>query len=799
MIRMHLHSFLTALAVLACAGVVEAQDLRGVVRDADNQPLVGASVYWAGTTIGASTDADGAFLLHRVKGYDRLVASYLGYVNDTIRVQNGAERLEFTLRSEGVALEDVVVEGAVSGNFVKRDGIVKGEMISFAGLCKMACCNLAESFENSASVTVGYSDAISGARQIKMLGLAGTYTQILDENRPIMRGLSAPYGMSYTPGMWLNSIQVSKGVASVTAGHEAITGQINLEHRKPTDEERLFVNLYLDDELRPEVNLSSAFPVSKNRKLSSVILFHGSGDTDVRKMDHNDDGFRDLPLSNQINVANKWLYAADNGMQVRWGWKVVQENRLGGMLDYKNDAEMRDAMEQDWDWKASDKPMPLYGSHIRNRNVNGYFKLGMPVGPSVYDADEEDEMRSNLAFVADFDHFNEDAYFGLNDYDGNQNSLALNLMYNHYFTYRSSLIVGGQLHLDYYREGLLNQTPWIAALAEADFDLDRTEREAGAYAEYTYSIKDKFSIVAGVRGDYNHYYDRFFVTPRGHVKWNITPSTTLRASAGLGYRSTSLITDNIGVLATGRAIRPVAFRDGELVDTGFNDIDRMEKALTLGGSLTQTFGLVKEDDATLSFDYFRTQFYNSVVADQEMDPDLIVFYDTDGRSYTDTYQVDFSWSPVERLDIFATFRYTDSEMTIRRADGTSARVERPLVSRYKTLLNIQYATKFRRWTFDATAQLNGPSRIPRFVDNGTGTLLPDYENYSPRYPMFYAQVSRKLGKFDLYVGCENIADYMQKDPILNAENPYSAAFNSMNVWGPLMGRKFYIGMRLNIY
>ena len=795
-----LHCMMAFCAILLGLGSSRAQDLRGVVRDADNQPLVGASVYWAGTTIGASTDAEGAFLLHRVKGYDRLVASYLGYVNDTIRVETGAERLEFALRAEGVALEDVVVEGNLQGNFVKRDGIMKGEMISFAGLCKMACCNLAESFENSASVTVGYSDAISGARQIKMLGLAGTYTQILDENRPIMHGLSAPYGLSYTPGMWLNSIQVSKGVASVTAGHEAITGQINLEHRKPTDEERLFLNLYLDDELRPEVNLSSAFPVTKDKKLTSVVLLHGSMDTDVRRMDHNDDGFRDLPLSDQINVANKWLYAADNGTQIRWGWKFVQENRLGGMLGYKNTAAMRDAMRDDWDWTQTDEKMPLYGSHIRNRNANAYFKVGMPVGPAVYDADEQDEMRSNLAFVADYDHFSEDAYFGLNDYDGSQNSVALNLMYNHYFTYRSSLIFGVQAHLDYYQEGLLNRTPWIADLQEGDFDLDRNEREAGAYAEYTYAIKDKFSIVAGIRGDYNDWCDRFFVTPRGHLKWNISPSTTFRASAGLGYRMTNLITDNIGVLATGRAIRPVTFGDGGLpVDADFRDVDRMEKALTFGGSLTQTFGLVEPGDATISVDYFRTQFYNSVVADQEMYADRIVFYNSDGRSFTDTYQIDFSWSPVERLDIFATFRYTDSEMTVRRADGTSARVERPLVSQYKTLLNIQYATKFRRWTFDATAQLNGPARVPRFVDNGTGTLLPDYDNYSPRYPMFYAQVSRKLGKFDLYVGCENIADYIQKDPILNAQNPYSAAFNSMNVWGPLMGRKFYIGMRLNIY
>ena len=773
-------------ALATCVGV-SAQEVRGTVRDAEGQPLVGVAIYWAGTNVGASTDAGGAFQLHRVKSYDRLVASYLGYVNDTLQVAPGAARVDFALRSEGVALEDVVVEGNLSGNYVRRDGIMKGEMISFAGLCKMACCNLAESFENSASVTVGYSDAISGARQIKMLGLAGTYTQILDENRPIMRGLSAPYGLSYTPGMWLNSIQVSKGVSSVTAGHEAITGQINLEHRKPTDNERLFVNLYLDDELRPEANISTAFPVSRDKKLSSVILLHGSMDTDVRKMDHNHDGFRDLPKADLIDVANKWLYAADNGTQVRWGWKFVQENRLGGMYGYKNTAAMREAMSENW--KQTGDDMPLYGSHIRNRGANGYFKVGTPLGPSVYDEDEQDEMRSNLALVVDFDHFNEDAYFGLNTYAGNENTLSANLMYAHYFTYRSSLNVGVQGHFSSVRETLDNRTPWIAESSSTVYDLDRKENEAGAYAEYTYTIKDKFSLVAGVRGDYNTWYDKFYFTPRGHVKWNITPTTTLRASAGLGYRSTNVITDNIGILATGRRI----LFDGEASETAFKGIDRMEKALTVGGSLTQSFSLLGQDDMTLSVDYFRTQFYNAVVVDQEWVPQYIDIYDSRGKSYTDTYQIDLSWTPVERLDIFATFRYTDSEMTIDRPDGGTARVERPLVSRYKTLLNIQYATKFRRWVFDATAQLNGPSRIP--TQNG----ILDDDSYSPRYPMFYVQVSRKVGKFDIYAGCENIADYRQKDPILHASNPYSAEFNSMNVWGPLMGRKFYIGMRWNLY
>ena len=154
---------------------ISAQNVSGVVRDAsNNEPLIGASVYWLGTNVGIGTELDGTYELHRVKGYDTLVAAYVGYQSDTIKVEAGVTKVDFALKS-ATEIDEVVVEGTL-GNYIKHDGILKGETISFAGLCKMACCSLAESFENSASVTVGYSDAISGARQIKMLGLTGTYT-----------------------------------------------------------------------------------------------------------------------------------------------------------------------------------------------------------------------------------------------------------------------------------------------------------------------------------------------------------------------------------------------------------------------------------------------------------------------------------------------------------------------------------------------------------------------------------------------------------------------------------------------
>ena len=778
-------SLFTLIAAI-CAITASAQNITGRVMDAAGNPLPGASVYWADTNIGEAADINGYFRLHRVKDYNRLVGSVVGYTNDTVTVTKETSEVFFNL-AEGVAVESVVVEGTLGGNYISHEGILKNENISFAGLCKMACCNLAESFENSASVTVGYSDAISGARQIKMLGLAGTYTQILDENRAIMRGLSAPYGLGYTPGMWLNSIQVSKGIASVTAGHEAVTGQINLEHRKPTDEERLFLNIYFDNELKPEVNLSTALPVTKDKRLSTVILAHASADT--KDYDHNGDGYRDLPMARQFNIANRWLYQGESGIQIRWGAKYVNDNRTGGQMAFKKGLQSDKDGKPWYDWWREEG---LYGSVVANQEANAYFKMGKPVGASIFDKEKNEEIRSNFAMIVDYDFFREDAIFGADKgYVGGQHAANLNLMYTHYFTYNSSLATGITASSRWVTENLTDRTwgrddAWGNSVNDNILrNFDRNETEIGAYAEYTYNIKEKFSAVAGARYDYNAYFRKHLFTPRGHIKWNITPTTVLRGSAGLGFRPTDIITDNIGIMATGRRI---------VFDTPFGrDFNRMEKALTAGGSFAQTISTVNYRDMTISLDYFRTELFHSVVVDQERDANNIYIYTTNGKSYTNTYQVDLTWNPVERFDIFATFRYTDSKYTITRADGSQQLVERPLVSRFKTLLNIQYATRMRKWTFDVTAQLNGKSRIPTQTGN-----IEDSE-YSPIYPMFFAQVTHKIKMWDIYLGCENIAGFRQKTPILGYADPYSTAFNSSCVWGPLMGRKIYIGVRFNLY
>ena len=779
-------SIIILLAIMCLPFVASAQKLTGKVVDATTQQaLIGASLYWKNTTAGASTSATGEFTIKRVHGFETLVVNYLGYDTRELELSDkDVHEIVIELQPSAVGIDAVVIESAQRGNYAKTTGITRDEQISFAGLCKMACCSLAESFENSASVTVGYSDAISGARQIKMLGLAGTYTQILDENRPIMQGAGAAYGLSYTPGMWLNSIQVSKGVASVTAGHEAITGQINLEHRKPTDDERLFLNLYFDSELRPEINISSAIPLTKDKSLSTVIMAHGSMHPTAH--DANGDNFVDMPKSHQINVANKWLWQTPEGIQLRWGWKYLQENRLGGSHDYKKD------MYEDMVANPLQNPT-LYGSNIFNRNINAYAKLGLPVGPErTFTGDPNDAVQNNFAMILDYDNYLTDSYFGINTVDVLEHTARFNATYAHYFSQRSSLNVGASAYMRRMNNDYIQQRIGGDNLPTRSWDFvgQATLLEPGVFAEYTYQLEDKFSLVVGLRGDYSmvrgeYYYDakdKFLVTPRSHIRWAITPRTTLRASAGMGYRRQNLVTDNIWMMTTSRNIDTSGLKDD------------MEAAATFGGSLSQTFPLANDDQATISFDYFRTQFFNTMVFDQETADNAILIYNSNGKSFTDNYQVDFNWTPFKGFDLFATFRYTNAKMTLEQG-GEQVLVERPLTSRYKGLINIQYAV--RRWVFDVTAQLNGPMRLPEL--DGNLVKAVEKPELSPVYPMFFAQVSYKVSNLTIYAGCENIANYKQMTPIVGTDAPYMPGFNSSMVWGPLTGIKGYVGIRLNIY
>lgn len=758
--------FIVFVAVLDMAAQIapKSHTVNGVVynrkNNGDREVIPFATVYWLQSGTYVDCDVDGKFTFTVFENADDavLVATAIGYNTDTLTVNYDTREVEFLLQGVN-ELEKAVVQARQEGSYLSRMTPVKTEVITAAGLCKMACCNLAESFENSASVTVGYSDAITGAKQIRLLGLSGIYTAMLDENRPTMRGLAAPFGLSYIPGQWLESIQIAKGPSSVVNGLEAITGQINMEHRKPTDEKPLFINLFVDNHLMTEANIASSLQL--NEKWSTVTMGHYSS----MPMGHdgNGDGFKDEPTSLKFNLTNRWLYYDESGMQIRFGIRALVDDRTGGMTSFKK--EMRS--ENRTDALQTMVHNGIWGSNINNKGVNAYVKIGIPLNAA---------NTRNIAFVADYTYHQIDSYFGLKDYNGNQNSVFANLIYQEEIGENHRINAGVRNQFDLFDETLndIYITNFGQLWNTHEYILDRKENSVGVYGEYTYTLGEKFSAVAGVSLDYNNLHG-FLVAPRANIKYAFTDDIIFRASGGRGYRSPNLVVDNIGMLSTGREISIAPNLD-------------MEDAWTYGGNITGYLPIGENRNSYLSFDYFRTDFNKQIIVDQELDLSKVSIYNLDGKSFTNTYQVDFSVEPIERFIIIATYRYTDAKVTL----AGQGLVERPMTSRYKGVLNLQYATRMSIWTFDFTAQLNGPCKLPSFM------ATPDMTT-SPAYPVFFAQVTRKFKGVDVYIGGENLTNYKQKNPILEWENPYSSEFNASQVWGPILGWKVYAGMRFTLW
>ena len=713
-------------------------------------PLEGANVFFPGTGKGAITTSDGSFTLNRKVGEPlKLVVSFVGYISDTLIVSgNKNEHFSIVLK-KNVELSETVIIGYQTGTIMSKLTSLKTETITKTGLQKLACCNLSDSFENSATVTVGFTDAVSGAKQVQLLGLSSIYSQIMSENVPILRGLAGTYGWSYIPGSWMESIQISKGAASVVNGYESISGQVNLEMKKPNYTDPLFINLYADYAGRYEGNVTAATQVAKD--LWTGLLLHASGEW--QEHDTNGDTFMDQPKNKLVNVYNRWFYLSEKGVQSRTGIKFLYETRESGQTTH-----------------GTPQDSERYLTNIENKNVTVENKTGFPIGS---------KEGQTIGLISNFTHHEQNSVFGRKSYGGTQNSFYSNLLFSSHIgelTTHKYTVGIGFLYDNYITrfEDLLVSNSTLSS------NLNRTEVVPGAFGEYAFSPNGNLTFVLGLRGDYNSQYG-WLITPRTNVKYNITDYVVVRASLGRGFRAPNVIAENIGLMASSRK-----FNVGTI-----NDLS-IEKVWNYGGNVAFSIPVWNEQLLSLSLDYFHTEFENQAVIDMERDSRNVYFYDLQGRSFADVVQLDISLTPFKGFDVYTAFRYNNTQITYTDIDGTNYQREKPLSSRFRGLINLSYATNLRRWVFDVTAQINGPSRIPNL--NGYAAK----SEISPSFPVYFAQVTKNSKRFDVYLGAENILDYKQQHPILHPNTPFSDNFDSSRIWGPLMGRKVYIGARIRI-
>ena len=701
------------------------------------QPLQGVNVYWKIANVGTVTDEHGHYSIEIHPTYKCLVFSFVGYENDTVHHMAKPQHYDHVM-STPLTLSEVEVAARQKAQYVNTIDPRHIEHITGEALRRCACCSLAESFETNASVDVAYADAVTGAKQIELLGLSGLYTQMMTENMPNFRGLASAFGLGYVPGTWMHGISVSKGTSSVRNGYESISGQINVDFKEPKDDhsEKVFVNGFVNSMAMTELNFNTRVNVGER----DGLLLLGHVGHNFMKMDGNGDGFLDDPVTTQYSAFLRYNHPNTGHFGCKLGVKALKENRLSGQMDGD------------------------YGIGINTERYEAFAKTGF-----IFNRPE-----TSLGIQQQVTYHKLDSYFGLKDYDATQLSYYVNVLFDSYIVNaHHKYSVGASYSYDRYDEYQNFLFTTLDAAPER-----RVEQVPGAFAEYVFSDDHHWTAIAGFRADYNSYYDKVYYTPRLHVRFRGHDELAVRLSAGKGYRSPNVLAENSTIMASSRAIQ-------------FLDVPKMEEAWNYGVNLSKHFD-VGEKEIQLLVDAYRTDFINQIVLDRDADAHEIRIYNLDGKSYSNCAQIQVDYELFKNFDVSAAFRFTDVKMTIN-----DTLREKPFVNRYKGLLTLSYAPG--TWQFDLITQFNGDSRIPDLSGNATAVADGQVMERSPFYVIMNTQVTKKFGDhWELYFGGENLTNYKQSNPIVAASEPFGNDFDASMVWGPLSGIRGYLGFRFQL-
>ena len=707
-------------------------------------PLIGANVFWLNTQIGTITDEEGKFSLPYLGPEELLVMSYIGFKSDTLSIKENRLLIQFLDESDSESLDEVTLtkrRKAIQKSYFEAQNII---YVNSDELLKAACCNLSESFETNPSIDVNFSDALTGTKQIRMLGLTSPYLLITEENIPMVRGASQAYGLSFTPGTWIESIQITKGTGSVVNGFESIAGQINTEIKKPFSDVPFFFNLFTSANGRQEANLQGNWKI--NDKWSSGMFVHGNQRTE--KIDGNGDDFLDVPLTKQINVLNRWQYINSEKGWVGFGTiRLMQDQKQVGALEFNNEND-----------RGQNR---LWGSEINTNRIDASLKIGY-VFP-------EFSFRS-FGFQSAYSQHKQEAYYGFRVYDIDHQSLYTNFLYNSIIgNTKNKFKAGLNFSYDRYLETV------------DTFYFNRSDSSLGSFLEYSYDNLENFTLVAGVRLDIHNRLGTF-VTPRLHLRYLPQENTIIRFSLGSGRKAANIFAENQTLFGTNRQIN--IFKNGGSI-YGLNP----EKAWNYGASIRQIFNLLGSG-GDITLDYYITNFTDQVVVDWESEGQIL-FYNLEGLSRANSFQLSIDYNLSQAMSLRFAYKNYDVKTTY-----DSGFLQRPLQAHNRFFANFGWESKRNakqaQWRWDLTCHALGKQRLVSNQRDPAGS-------YSPAYSLWNSQLTRAFSsKFELYAGIENLGNYKQLSPIVGVEDPFGINFDTAQIYAPIFGRMVYAGLRWNL-
>lgn len=731
--------------LFAICSNIYSQNLKGKVisvnESGDEFPVDSAFIFWENTEIKTYSDVNGKFEIPFSNSQEKnLIISKEGFYSQNVNITIEKYKI---IRLKSYITDEIIVSEKTDKEKAKEN-ISRDDVVDSKDLEKSACCDLTGCFGHTGNVEVSVSDIVTDSKELKLLGTDGVYAQTMVEGIPVFNGLANIYNLATIPGVTINSITISKGSNSVIQGYGSISGMINLVLKDYESADQLLLNAYTNSYLEKHFNSNTKFG---NKIFKNYFAFNTV--QKANRTDNNNDGFLDLPLITRYAVYNK-LNAGDPLIDKLSGYlafRYLDENRVGGQVNVNN---------SDQNYKT-----------IYHQIVNTYrYEIMARVNKKLSEL-------SSVILQTGLSNHKQNSIFGLTNYNAKQNDFFANLMFDIPIDHHYIKTGLSYRYLDIKENINFIDNPYNKSYSG---NYEFKENIPGVFVENKLEIlHDILDVTSGVRVDFNSNYGTI-VTPRFMFKYNLDEETSLRGSLGSGFRTPEIFVENQNLFSSSK-------------DLIFPSFIKGEKSINWGISLTKEFH-GSSSDIDIILDYYSTHFADQFIADFDISPDKVLFYNNSESSVTNSFQAEFNSKFNNGLEAKISYNFLNA---IFNKNGVSQ--ELPFYAKHKAMISITLETENKDWLFNINSQYFGKQKLPSTSSNPV-----EYQRgeFSDPFVMINNQVTFKTGFYEFYTGIENLLNYKQENPIISANNPFGRYFDTSFNWGPTKGREFYFGFRFKL-
>lgn len=723
------------LLFLALAVPAKAQ-VGGQVIDAETDlPLSFATVKVLDGKHGAIADQEGRFLLVLPDSLYpvQLSISLVGYVTDSVWVKAPTLKLALTLNEEKTGPVEVLIDGGRIEDHANPTHIgatsIKVQVLDRAYIQQIPGANtLMDVVDYVSGVRQQINCGVCGTNDIHINGMEGPYTLVLIDGMPIVSALGTVYGLNGIPSSMIERIEITKGPGSAQYGSEAMAGIINVITRDASKTSPFGLESNLNTHGEWNLDFGAAPAVGKSHSLISGNFYRLGN-----RIDQNGDNFTDVPLAQRLSLFNKWQFQRQAGRMAQVAAKAYGEDRFGGVLQWQpNDA-------------GSDS---IYGESIRTRRAELLGSYQLPIA--------REYVRIDLSAA----HHDQRSWYGNSRYDAVQTTGFANLLWQKSLR-RHELLLGATARYQSYDDN----TP---ATLQAD-----QRFQPGIFVQDEWNASDAVTLFGGLRLDQDRDHGRI-LSPRLNLRWRPRAYTTIRLTAGSGFRNVNLFTEEHAALTGSRT---VVVAEALRPERSFNVNANLVQAVNIGNSA-----------GTLDLDLFYTYFFNRTLPDYDTDPNLIIYQNLAGHSQIRGITLKYSHSFTFPLR----FELGMTAMQAFSREGNATPSPQLFVPVFETVHTVSYRVAKLRTTIDWNGRLTGPMHLPSYPSL-------DLPTRSGWFSMHNVQLRTELSReFSLLCGVRNLLNYTQRSPLIAPDRPFSDAFDTAYAYGPLQGRRFMIGFRWQV-